>query len=1149
MPWVVGRPSLPLRGENRGFQPSAEPRFNKYGGPVKSISPPFQVTVSVGVGHIAKISSPENSGLRAPGLATVGIREFFMVFRGTSILIVLCCLSLNLGAIEAPLPRHPAPSPDGSMIAFDWQGDIWIIGSSGGTPTRLTANPAHDMQPVFSRDGRMLAFASNRFGSFDVFVMAADGGSAPRRLSFADRDDFPVDFSPDGAEVLFTSSRGLSVRWMPTLWSVAVSGGTPRIAQDALGEHARYSPGGNALLFIRGATKWTRHGYHGTASRSPWLRSPDGEYFRLSDFDGDEDYPGWIDDHEIILLSSRSPRKNIFRMNLINGEVEQLTHHENTDVRSPSISADGTLVAYEFEDRIRVLRLGSGESTLLHIDAPPDPFARGLHRSTETSGARDLDISPDGTLAAFIVEGDLFISEITDKEDQEIAAPRTLRLTRGAAEEAHPRFSPDGSAILFSSDREDSEDLWLIRPDDSETAWIDSFDFPTMRLSTSRANEHDAQWSPDGNQIAYVRGKGDLMICDADGSNTRVLLEHWESVDFSFSPDGRYLAYSTVDVHYNSEVWVIPVEGGTPYNLSRHPDDDLQPRWSPDGQRLLWVSKSHRDSFDVWGVWLRREDDRLLPAERLKVFKEEMKSEEDEKGDENHSEADEKGANKPLPEVEIDFDGLWRRVRRLTSEQGDESAPQASPDGRCIIFVGEAEGKKDLYRARWDGKKTKRLTRDGAAPVDIHFGPKGKNIFFLNQKGLIKRVDLKGKEGDPIPFSARCEIDVHARREEVFSQVWDALNDWFYDPDFHGVDWPSKRSIYHQLALEAPDTTDFADILNLMLGELNASHMGYYPPTKNGDETSGWLGLDFDSDAGGPGLLIQSVIPEGPADAPSPGLRSGDRILSIASAEILPDTNVYELLIDRADRKTPIEILRADGRKVREFILPWTWGQEREKRYESWVRQRQELCNRYSGGRLGYLHIHSMDIPSFETFERDLQAAGEGRDGLIIDVRSNGGGWTTDYLMAVLMVQRHAYTVPRDDKSGTRAYPQSRLPLAAWTRPAATLCNEDSYSNAEIFSHAFKTLHRGPLIGNTTFGAVISTSGQDLPDGGFVRTPMRGWYVAASGVNMENNGAVPDVVVLQPPVEDMSKAEDIQLRRAVEFLLDEMPTDPRRDAW
>ncbi len=190
-----------------------------------------------------------------------------------------------------------------------------------------------------------------------------------------------------------------------------------------------------------------------------------------------------------------------------------------------------------------------------------------------------------------------------------------------------------------------------------------------------------------------------------------------------------------------------------------------------------------------------------------------------------------------------------------------------------------------------------------------------------------------------------------------------------------------------------------------------------------------------------------------------------------------------------------------------------------------------------------------MNIPSFETFERGLYSAAHGREGLIIDVRSNGGGWTTDYLMTVLEVRRHAFTVPRGGDPEVRAYPQDRLPLAAWTRPALTVCNEESYSNAEIFSHAFKTLGRGLLVGTPTFGAVISTGAARLLNGAIVRLPGRGWFIAGSGVNMELHGAEPDVLVDLPPGEDTASDHDTQIEKAVDVFLQGIDNDPHYAAW
>jgi tricorn protease len=397
-------------------------------------------------------------------------------------------------------------------------------------------------------------------------------------------------------------------------------------------------------------------------------------------------------------------------------------------------------------------------------------------------------------------------------------------------------------------------------------------------------------------------------------------------------------------------------------------------------------------------------------------------------------------------------------------------------------------------------------------------------------------------------------VDSRLERAAVFDEAWRALNENFYDPDFHGVDWPAQRVKYRPWALEASTSADFADIVNLMLGELNASHMGYYPPgtrgraTPSGDNT-GWIGITWDPAAGGPGVRVREVLPDSPAWRAEVAIQPGERVLAVNGTEVGGTSNVFAPFVDTVGERTTVTVRAIDGTDRTVVVEPVSYSDQRRLRYDQWVRQRRALTDQWSNGRLGYIHIQGMDIPSFEEFERMLYAAAEGKEGLLVDVRSNGGGWTTDYLMAVLMVQRHAYTVPRGGDPAIRAYPQSRLPLAAWTRPAAAICNEDSYSNAEIFSHAFKSLGRGPLVGSPTFGAVISTGATRTLDGATVRLPGRGWFVAPTGLNMEHNGAQPDVLVWQPPAEDASATEDTQLQRAVQVLLADLETDPRAGAW
>lgn len=1059
-----------------------------------------------------------------------------------------------LFAMEARLPRHPAPSPTGSTLVFSWQGDLWEVRASGGVARRLTANPADDRFPVWSRDGRLIAFASDRHGSLDVFVMPADLSSAPLRLTHDASDDVPVDFTPEGTGVLFSSQRAESTRRTPALYRVPVDGGTPALEQAALGFEAAFSPNGSRLAFVRGFSPWWRHGYRGSGKREIWLRTPDGAMTRVSQHDGDEDRPGWIDEHHLLLRSERQPRKNLYVVELRDGSTRALTAHDG-DVRFPRVSADGRVVAYELEDSIYVVPTAGGTPVRVRIEVAADEIEPAIERHLDRADAVELAVHPSDDVVATIVHGEVFLSGVRDKDEQAMAAAPTVAVTQSAARERDVAFAPDGQSLLFASDREGSHDLYLARPS-AGAGWISGLNFDLTRLTREVADERQARFSPDGKRIAFVRGNGDLVRIDADGANPTTLLRHWSALEFDWSPDSKWLAYATEDVEHNSDVWLLSAEGGEPYNVSRHPDADGEPRFSPDGRQLLWVSRRHGDEFDVWGVWLAREDHERLAEGWLSLFKGEAKSKGGEgakEGEKKRDEDQDKDAaeEEPTPRATtIDFDRLWERARVIDSLEGDESAPFATPDGKRILFSAAPDGERDLYSVRFDGKDRKRLTSGGKSPRGAAVSHDGKTVYFVTGKGVVERVDFEGKPGDPVPVEARHEIDRAAVRAAAFLEAWRELEAHFYDPAFHGVDWTAVRELYRPWAMTASTEEDFADVMRLMLGELDSSHLNYTPaPDAKPIAASGVLGAMFDPAAGGPGLRVREVLEDSPAARLDVALRRGERILAVDARDLLPNIDIASLLLDKVGQRVGLTIAAIDGTRRDVVVVPISLADERQLRYRAWSRERRALVDRWSSGRLGYLHIQGMNEPSFEVFERDLYAAAHGKEGLIIDVRSNGGGWTTDYLMAVLNVVRHARTVARGADPSVRAYPQSRLRLAAWTRPALALCNEESFSNAEIFSHAFKSLGRGRVVGTPTFGGVISTGDITLVNGARFRLPFRGWFVTGSELNMERNGFVPDVVVPQPPEQDTQADHDAQLERAVMVMLDELKTDPRRGAW
>ncbi len=1053
------------------------------------------------------------------------------------------------------MPRNPAPSPDGSVIAFSWQGDIWIAPGGGASAQRVTANPGYDHHPVWLPDGQRLAFVSSRDGADDLYIVDLPQGQ-PRRLTFHEAADTAM--GALGADLVFVSRRHESPDRMPAVYRIPQTGGTESLACRILAQEAVPSPDGRYLALVRGGTPAQRRHYRGAANRDLWLfEIATGRLERLTRTDWDEDGVSWVGNEALVFRSDNGgPDRNVFRLDLPGRKLTQLSRHTGTDVRSPRVSGDGRLVAYELWDSLYTVPAdGSREPAKLVLEIPADALQPAIERRTYTADAAEVVPSPDGKQVALVVAGDVFVVARRGKDAASVAPPPTVRVTETPAHERDVIWSPDGKQLLFASDRFGQLDLMVAAPagrDDGN--FVRAASFTESRLTETPQDESLPRFSPDGKRLAWVRGKGDLVVARADGSEPRVLFEHWSPITFAWSPDSQWLAFSREDQAANSEVFIVPAVGGSAVNISQHPGVDVDPVWSPDGRRLYWLSKRHARTQDVWAVYLTRADDERSPEEWVALAEDDeaKKKPAGEKADDKPKadprSPDKAGVPATRP-VAIDFDGIHERAALVLALPGDEEGLAVSPDSKTVVFSADLEGERDLYKVRWDGKELKRLTTGGTNPRQLVFSRDGKLVLYRSGKGTVGSTDLEGKAGDPVTFSARHDVDRLALREQVYEEAWRELDRGFYDPAFHGADWTALHARYRPLAVGASTREDFEEVMNLLGGELNASHMRFRAAGAPKPVPTGSLGVEIEPASDGRSVIVTQVLPDTPAARTDANLQPGDRILAVDGEPVTAGRNFHSMLADTVKQSVRLRVAGKAGE--RDVVLtPAPLDQVRKARYRVWVKERRALVEKWSAGKLGYIHIEGMDEPSLEEFERDLFAAANGKQGLIIDVRNNGGGWTTDYLMTILSVRRHAWTVPRGADPKAKAYPDAeRLPMPAWTRPALTLCDQDSYSNAEIFSWAFQTLKRGSVVGTPTFGAVISTDAATLVDGSMVRLPGRGWYVAGSGINEENHAVVPDVVVEQPPQDDLAPDRDVQLARSVEVLLSQLPADPSALPW
>ncbi len=1061
-------------------------------------------------------------------------------------------LAVSAASVASPLILQTEISPNGDRIAFSYQGDIWTVDSSGGRADRLTIHEGYESNPAWSADGSTLAFSSDRFGNNDIFSINAKGGT-PQRLTYHSANDIVTSFT-NNDDILFNSRRTYAqVEREWEILSVDAAGNKSESRfMDALGFNAIVSPDGTKVAFVRGTCRISREAYRGPANRDIWIYDKnDDSYTQLTTFDGNDFMPKWVNNDTLYFVSSRSGKYNVHKTDL-NGNIEQLTDETEFGINHFSTDTSGASIVYQAGDEVHSFDTRAETKVTINIDVSSDFRFDPLVAKSMTNKVDEYAVSPNGKLSAYVLRGDIYVTR-NDKDDK-----RSVALSTGPERDRDIAWLSD-EALVFVSDVNGQNDLFLLTSADTdEPNLFVSLKHKITRLTDSKAEEFDPVVSPNGKKIAYRQDRGVLISADisysddeaAEISNEVTLIDGWDIPStVSWSPDSTWLAYSLSDLNFNEEVYIHAADNSSkPVNVSMHPKYDSNPIWSPDGSKLGFVSMRNNGDADIWFAWLSEEDWQRSKEEWRRMENSDDKPNKDKDSDkeEKGDDTDEKAAK--VEAITIDFDGIYERLEQVTSFAGNETQMIFDKDGEHIYFATGGAGRqnfkveRNLYKIKWDGEDKKTLIGGNKEPSQLTLDNSGKHVFALTKGGVINRIATKNDKLEALAVNSRVNIDYAQERAQIFDEGWRALNTGFYDPKFHGQDWDALREKYRPLALKASTKEDFQYIFNLMLGQLNASHMGM-ARGENQKETqrqrTGLLGIEGShSDKG---FEVKRVLANSPADRVDSKLMAGDIIVSV-NQQGIAQRNFYSLLVDTVNTPVLLQVKR-DG-KDKEVVI-WPTASLSAELYDAWVDERRRLTDEFSGGKLGYLHIRGMNWSSFERFERELMAAGYGKDGIVIDVRYNGGGWTTDYLMAVLNVKQHSYTIPRgatDDIEKNHdkfkdSYPfAERLPLSAWTKPSIAMSNENSYSNAEIFSHAYKALGIGKLVGRPTFGAVISTGGYGLVDGSFVRMPFRGWWVKDSGENMEFVPATPDIEVFNPPAYK-AKGVDPQLKRAVQELL------------
>ncbi|MDX1685905.1 MAG: S41 family peptidase [Saprospiraceae bacterium] len=1079
------------------------------------------------------------------------------------LMILLSYSSMSLCQDSALWLRYPAISPDGQEIVFNYKGDIFKVSSQGGAAVPLTLSESYEYSAVWSHDGERIAFASDRYGNMDVFVMPAMGGEA-MRLTFHSRSEIPSDFSPDNKSILFTGLRQDhqdNVQFpsgiMSELYTVPVEGGQVDLVLTSPAIDARYSSTGDKIIYhdVKGyENDWRKH-HTSAVTRDIWVYDlTTSDYSQLSDFEGEDRNPVFAsDDDTYYYLSEESGDFNIYQSSLSDPETNNaLTSFEDHPVRFLTIS-DNDVLCFSYHGEIYKME-PEGTPQKVKIEISYDGRQNLEEIVSVNEKFTEATLSPSGKEVAYIFRGEIFVSSLDNGT--------TKRITNTPWQERGVDFSPDGRTLVYAAERDNNWGLYqtsIVR--EEEPYFFASTLLELDTLLATKAEEFQPSYSPDGKEVAYLEDRTVLKVINLESRETRLIMpakHNYSYADgdqwYQWSPDSKWflVSFGPRERVFWREVGLIEASGeGELRNLTRSGYSDYGPKWSNDGTMMIWASTREgtrsesgwMSNADVYAMYFTQEawDRSKLDEEEWGLLKE---KEEKEKEEDDNEESDNKGKKKKkekedededekVEPLEFDWENMSDRQRRLTVNTSNLGGWVLSKDGEKLFYLTRFEGKNDLWETELRTKKTKKLAKLGAQSATLELSEDGKFLLILSD-GKLKKVSIDDGEVKGIPTKGEMVLKRAAERAYIFDHAWRLVKEKFYVPDLHGVDWDFYYEAYKPFLEHINNNRDFAEMLSEMLGELNASHTGsgYRESDPKGDQTAS-LGLLYDQDYEGPGLKVAAVLQEGPFDNAESKVKAGHIIQAIDGNKIDANVDFYQFLNRKRGDRVLVAIMDpVNDKNWDEVVQPISLGQEGQLLYQRWVESRRDLVDSLSDGRLGYVHVRSMNDRSMRVVVEEALGQHITDEALIVDTRFNGGGNLHDVLSDFLNGKKYMDVIPHGQYIGSE-------PWMKWVKPSIVVMGESNYSDAHLFPVAYKIKEVGQTLGMPVPGTGTFVWWETQIDPTlFFGIPMGGWKPIGDESFLENNQLEPDIRVRNEPGE-MAEGRDQQIEEAVKVLLEE----------
>lgn len=1072
-------------------------------------------------------------------------------------LLMFAALFLGADVFGALWTRYPVISPDGHTIAFCYKGDIYTVSVNGGEARQLTSNPAYDYNPVWSNDGKIIAFASNRNGNFDVYRMPANGGS-PVRLTFNSAKEVPESFTSDDKSILFSANMNSGAVYsqspdagLPQLYSVNIEGGRVEMVSPVAMNNIALNNAGDKILYHdkKGyEDEWRKH-HVSSITRDIWVYdTKTKKHTHLVDWKGEDRNPVYTtsEDGFYYLSEQNDSNFNVYKFNFADGSKIQLTKFKNHPVRFLSSSNDGTLCFF-YDGQIYTMKEGV-QPKLVNIKVNSDDLERDAITNFMSGGVSDMAISPDGKEIAIVVRGDIYVTSADYKT--------TKRITNTPEQERSVVFSPDGRSLVYASERSGCWNIYktdIARKEDKSFTYAN--ELSETQVTKGRVACFQPAFSPDGKEVAYLEDRTTLKVITIDGGKTRTVLDgkyNYSYTDgdqwYEWSPDGKYFAVNFFEDGgwHNTDLGIVKADGKeAPINLTQSGYGDSGAGWVLDGKAIMWYSdKNGMRSHGSWGsqsdIFMMFFDQEAF--DKFKMNKEELelakimdadKKKEEEKKDDKKDKKDPDSNRIKLPEVNYELVNFKDRIVRLTWNSGSIGSSFLTKDGDKLYYLLSVEKGYDLWMIDFKENSNKLIAKLGTYDGGLAWDSKREKLFLLSN-GNVSKVDLANGSTKPIEISAEFEYKPSAEREYIMDHAWQQVLDKFYDPTIHGVDWAMYKKTYERFLPHVNNNADFTEALSELLGELNASHTGarWFPNSSNGDRTASF-GLFFDETFKGDGLKVMEVIDKSPVLTAKGKIKAGVVIEKIDGTPIKQGQDYFKLLNFKSGKKVLLSLYDpVTKERWEERVKAISSHEETELLYQRWVKKRIALVDKLSNGRIGYVHVRGMNSKSFREVYSDLFGKNRNKEAVIVDTRFNGGGWLHDDLATILSGIDYARFEPRGRYI-------AKEPFNKWSKPSAVIMCEGNYSDAHGFPFAYNALGIGKLVGMPVPGTMTAVWWETQIDPTIVFGIPQVGVVDMNGKYIENQELQPDVLVNNDP-NSMTEGRDLQIEKAVEVLLNDL---------